>query len=157
MQLHIAKVSKKPINTKWGMKNKLGILTQEYGDQWLNGWESQITANLQAGDTIEAEVSDSQYGLEFKATQLYSRPAPMPAKPAPVYIPEPKKEEPNWDKISWGKCKTLFLVEAYKKGESLNKAELEAELWADACMRNLSETSPNDSQNEIYIENIPFN
>ena len=43
--------------------------------------------------------------------------------------------EVNWDKISFGKCKTLFLVELMKMGKSLQEAELEAELWATASMR----------------------
>ena len=42
----------------------------------------------------------------------------------------------NWDKIAWGKCKYGFLLEAYKQNKELEKAEEEAELWADAAMRN---------------------
>lgn len=61
-----------------------------------------------------------------------------------------EKEEEKWDKISWGKCKTLFLVEAYKVwvintqapidyNLYMNNREMEAEEWADMCMRNRKE------------------
>ena len=45
------------------------------------------------------------------------------------------KENVDWDKISWGKCKHAFLVELMKIGTTLEQAEPIAENWADASMR----------------------
>lgn len=53
----------------------------------------------------------------------------------PTGIIGAKNGDVDWDKISWGKCKHAFLIELLKMGKSLNEAELEAEMWADASMR----------------------
>jgi hypothetical protein len=77
-----------------------------------------------------------------------------PQIPKPVYTPV---KETDWDKISWGKCKTLFLVEAFKMKMSLEEAEPRAEKWADASMRKMGEPEFTDySDDDIRVENIPF-
>jgi hypothetical protein len=68
---------------------------------------------------------------------------PQIPKPAPpTYTPV---KETDWDKISWGKCKHAYLVEAYKKWltkedgrTTIREIEQEAEKWADMSMRKLS-------------------
>jgi len=68
------------------------------------------------------------------------------APQAQIYAKSPIVE-PDWDKISWGKCKHTFLVEAYKRWLSkvdgqttISEIEKEAERWADMSMRKLSKT-----------------
>jgi len=59
---------------------------------------------------------------------------------------------PDWDSISWGKCKYGFLIETFKMGRTLEeKTELLAEKWADASMRKLNNQplNPNPSQSII--------
>jgi len=56
----------------------------------------------------------------------------------PQYQSQPKKDV-DWEKISFGKVKYGFLIEAFKKGLSLEEAEVEAEKWAKASMRIQSE------------------
>jgi mannose-6-phosphate isomerase class I len=58
----------------------------------------------------------------------------------------------NWDRVSWGKCKTLFLVEAFKKDIPLDKAEPMAELWATASMQSLAEVNAKKSDDEVDAE-----
>jgi len=63
---------------------------------------------------------------------------------------------------AFGKCKTLFLVELFKKDITLNEAEIRAEAWASACMRKLTQSNlpiqeiEEESNGEILVENIPF-
>lgn len=61
---------------------------------------------------------------------------------------------PNWDRISWGKCKTLFLVEAYKKGLTPEVAEKEAEIWADMAMRALADLTDEQAMAEIAKKSV---
>lgn len=55
---------------------------------------------------------------------------------APSYTPKaPVQKKPDWDEISWGKCKHAFLVEAYKLGKPLDdKTKKEAQEWANFSM-----------------------
>ena len=65
---------------------------------------------------------------------------------------------PNWEKIARGKCKTLFLVEAYKifiSGKSLfsvSELEKQAEMWADMAMRSLAEVDAKKSDADLEAE-----
>lgn len=85
-------------------------------------------------------------------------------------------EKDKWDRISFGKCKTLFLVEAFKVSLGdpnirLAEMELRAEEWAKASMRTLGgktiDQAVNDfarggnelppfEEKEVTIDNIPF-
>lgn len=49
-----------------------------------------------------------------------------------------EKEQTKWDEIAFGKCKTLFLIEAFKKDMDLSVAETLAEEWAEASTRKLT-------------------
>jgi hypothetical protein len=83
-------------------------------------------------------------------------------------VAQTKMEDNKWDKISFGKCKHAFLLEAFKKGDSPSpETEKQCEEWARMSMRisaigdrqpqtqsapqNTSATMPND---EIYVNNI---
>jgi hypothetical protein len=59
------------------------------------------------------------------------------------------KKDKDWDRIGWGKCKTLFLVELMKMDKRVGEAEPMAEEWANAAMRKL----PVDP----YFNNLPTN
>ena len=63
--------------------------------------------------------------------------------------------EPNWNKISFGKCKHAFLVEAFKKDVPLENAERLAEAFAEASMRVLGK--PEMSPVHECIDQVPFN
>lgn len=93
-----------------------------------------------------------------------------------------KQEEDKWDRISFGKCKHAFLIEAFKLNnptrtenvytdEGLNRIELEAERWAKRSMRILEQPKPSLPTNrfefkkeedlsqygeEISVDQIPF-
>jgi len=71
---------------------------------------------------------------------------------------EPKTD---WDKISWGKCKHAYLVEAYKvyvlkdNGlADLNLIERCAEEWADMSMRRISKEKPSYTPPPTEVEGI---
>lgn len=57
--------------------------------------------------------------------------------------------ETNWNKISFGKCKHAFLLEAYKQGKEINKAEEEAEDWAGRSMRILADLTEAEQETEL--------
>jgi hypothetical protein len=75
-----------------------------------------------------------------------------------------QKNETDWEKISFGKCKYGFLIELLKMGVALQDAETVAETWAEASMRKLQQPktyTPNNQpdfpdEDSIQIENIPF-
>lgn len=54
------------------------------------------------------------------------------------------KEQPDWDNIALGKCRTLFLVEAFKAGKTLSLGLInECNEWAQACVDGtVSEDNP---------------
>jgi hypothetical protein len=81
---------------------------------------------------------------------------PRPLNEKVVYSPTPTKEEPNWDKISWGKCKHAFLVELLKMGYTLQDAEPLAEQWADASMRKLGQPEMKDFGQGLELNQVPF-
>lgn len=84
------------------------------------------------------------------------------------YVPTPqgqnKPQNVDWDKISWGKCKHAFLVEAFKAAnESCNKSltpeemstiEKGAEAWADMSMRKLSDLPVQEQVNDIPVDQL---
>jgi len=61
-------------------------------------------------------------------------------------------ETAKWDKLGFGKCKTLYLVECFKRDMDLKLAEPLAELWATASMRVL----PKTDGDEFSMEDINF-
>ncbi len=75
-------------------------------------------------------------------------------------------EEDKWNKISWGKCKHGFLIEAFKKfgdvqfEQNLNLIERQAELWADMSMRKLDKQEEigltQEQCDEINLDQPPF-
>lgn len=51
----------KQIQTKFGLKDKSYIKSQEYGDNYLSYWVGQDTLAWKVGDVIEAEVKSREY------------------------------------------------------------------------------------------------
>lgn len=100
--------------------------------------------------------------------------------PANNNAPAPTQTRPQEDKsVVVGKCKTLFLVEAFKMQMPLAKSEPLAEEWANACIRIIPKTTaqsfglsgvvhtptathnpvmevPTIQQEEVNISEIPF-
>ncbi len=114
-----------------------------------------ITPNNQGGNSRWVTfISEPQE--EGQPTTYVS---PKMEKSKPVVI---EKETTDWDKISWGKCKHAYLVEAYKwyfnnsqnipdLKNGLKLIEETAEQWADMSMRRL-----NDKKEIEYNEDIPM-
>lgn len=67
-----------------------------------------------------------------------------------------QKETPNWDKISFGKCKYGFMLEAYKKGTDPDVAEADAEDWAMRAMRKLGNPEVKNYGGGDQATEIPF-
>ena len=65
-------------------------------------------------------------------------------------------KEVDWDRISFGKCKTLFLVEAYKLGKDPDVAEADAEDWAGRAIRKLGKVEMKDYGQGETLTEIPF-
>jgi hypothetical protein len=159
MKLTIKGINRKPMTTKYGDTNKVGITTLEYPEKWLNGWEDGINLHWKKGDVVEAIVSEDDYGLKFKAQPC--APTSLSSQTARVGMVKEKtnEEDKKWDRISFGKCKHAFLLEAYKMGAEPNEfAEKQAEEWAKMSMRILSDQtdSPENWDEEVRVENIPF-
>lgn len=160
MFITIEAISKKQKMTDRGEAISLGIKSKEYGDRWLNGWQNEISRNWKKGDKVEVIIEEKGQYLNFKALK------PSVA-PTPNYQSSQPKQDVNWDKISWGKCKHAFLVVLMEKGIDLGKAEKIAETWADASMRKLGQPEMKDFgqgdeldqmpfDDEFEVENIPF-
>jgi hypothetical protein len=66
--LTIKKLFKTAKNTIHGEKIKVGIITEEYGDIWINSLMTRC--DLKEGDVIEAEVTRNNFGLHFKLKKI---------------------------------------------------------------------------------------
>jgi len=113
MILNILSISRKPKQTQYGEKISVGLKTKEYGEKWLNGWQDEVNVNWQKGQAVEATVEQNGDWLNFKAIKPSVNPeAITTSQPQNTSTSQTgaKKEQLNvdWDKISWGKCKTLF-------------------------------------------------
>ena len=64
--------------------------------------------------------------------------------------------KPNWDAISFGKCKYGFLIEAYKMGKDPDVSEVDAEDWAMRSMRKLGKAEMRDYGQGETLTEIPF-
>lgn len=167
--LKIKKIVSKPFVGQYGATNKVGIITEKYGDEWLNGFVDNV--DFVEGDNIFAEVRKNGKYLNFKyrGKNEGENSPDLPKTAEKTYIsPNMQKtqEKPNfgqirgndvdWGKIAFGKCKTLFLVELFKhnldKEKSMTKTEMEkiSEEMADMSVRRLSRQDI--EQQEIYNE-----
>lgn len=119
-------------------------------------WDAWQELSLKPGDFVAVAYKDTKSGqYTYHNALTFKRPANDQIKS----IMADKKEEPkepNWDSINWGKCKHGFLIEAFKKGMTLKKALPEAEAWADASMSTAKKETPEEPEEEINPENIPF-
>ena len=89
------------------------------------------------------------------------------AQNAPTGQISPNKAQPevNWDRISFGKCKHAFLVEAFKlyntngfaSPTDLEEIEENAEKFAKMSMRVLGEPKVNEyNEGEVNVDQVPF-
>ncbi len=182
MNLTITKLNSKPFDGQYGKTNKVGILTKEYGDKWLNGFVDKV--NFQVGDIIIAEIATKGDFTNFKfqgikqgntvvSPQMSQSTINTPnTPPQPVY--QEKTDDEKWERINFGKCKHQFLLEAFKhkindRGailELTEEQEKQIEEWAKMSMRilektppmgnNTQEIIPEETADDINIENIPF-
>lgn len=102
--LTIQKISRKPITTKYGETQRISILTSEYNEKWLSGFEDDLNKLWNEGDVVEATVSTNGEYLNFKAIQpsvLPNATQPQRIVPPPISSPTapPQNKAPNWDKI----------------------------------------------------------
>lgn len=91
----------------------------------------------------------------FYACQDRTHKQPRPGFP-PQVIAQVTKQEPNWDKIGWQKCKYGFMLEAYKKGINVFVAEQEAEQWADATVRKSGKPEVTNTHGYPKVNQNPF-
>ena len=74
---------------------------------------------------------------------------------ANLTLTTPKKDTPDWDRISFGKCKYGFMVEIYKKENmSLDDMEKLAEDMAKRAMRVLEQPKVSPVMDEL--DQSPF-
>lgn len=111
----------------------------------------------------------NQQGGQSRYVRIISEPEDTPettqsTTQAPKSSPQPVLGQKtgtdiNWDKISWGKCKHAYLVEAFKSiytsnsalsDADMSKTEKLAEEWADMSMRD---TRKPEVQNKLANSN----
>ena len=74
------------------------------------------------------------YDAFYGCTRECGHTEKLGAPKAPQKLPLPNP--PNWEAISFGKCRTKFLVEAFKKGMAMDTATQEAcNRWAFCSMK----------------------
>lgn len=150
----------------------------QYGKYWIykstiNGAEESFFANIdlhgilmnrKRGDVVEIKaVEDYANGkrtVHYVSNEVGTSTRIINQK---VSNEVEKTEQDKWDNIAFGKCKTLFLLEAFKfnkvaggDGDALTQWEPVAERWSNACMRRL-ETKTDVQKIEEYFNtpNIP--
>ena len=122
--LTIVKISRKPKETKYGLKTSIGLLTKEYGERWLNGWGDNNNASWQPNQSVEATVEQNGEYLNFKAippsvspntTSTPKSPNLTLKTPNSAYTGAGQTKEVDWDKIAIGKVRHGVALEAIKK------------------------------------------
>ena len=61
----ITQVFRKDVETRFGIKSKVGIKTVEHGDKWLSTFKTKGTEDWAEGMTVEIEVSEKGDFLNF--------------------------------------------------------------------------------------------
>ena len=79
--------------------------------------------------------------FDAPAQKTFSKPWNKTSSPAQPFqkANQYQQKDVDWDKIALSKCKHAFLIEAFKMNMSLDKAEVLAELWARASVREVPE------------------
>lgn len=100
--LSIIKINSKPYEGQYGLTNKVGILTKEYGEIWLNGFVNNL--NFKAGDNIFAEVEKKGEFMNFKYKGKDEKLASQTIKL--------ENKQPDWDKIRMEKTENIRWLNA---------------------------------------------
>lgn len=61
----ITKIFRKDVETRFGIKPKVGIMTEEHGEKWLSTFKTKGTEDWVEGMTVEVEVSEKGGFLNF--------------------------------------------------------------------------------------------
>ena len=61
----ITSIFRKDVETRFGIKPKVGIKTVEHGDKWLSTFKTKGTEDWTEGMTVQIEVSESGDFLNF--------------------------------------------------------------------------------------------
>ena len=157
--LTITKMNSKPYDGQYGKTNKVGILTEEYGDQWLNGFVNNV--NFDVGDKIHADVVKKGDFMNFRLKGVSE---PQNAEKT-LKTQNMGDKQVNWDRVSFGKCKYGFMIGLLEKMEwnnvvsedaILDRIEKEAEELARRAMRTLKQNELKDYGNGEEITNDAF-
>lgn len=162
-----------------GAGQTVGIVYKEEPNNYVNQQGKEINSINRTIVMIKdpSEIKPENQVPNVPANNVNPIESALKEAVQPVVRPE-VKEEVDWDSVNFGKCKTLFLVEAFKiLGNKLdptnqetkldfNKIERDAEQWATMSMRKLEVPTgtltpdPNDfavPEEEIKVEENPFN
>lgn len=63
--VQITQLFRKDVETRFGIKPKVGIKTVEHGDKWLSTFKTKGTEDWTEGMTVQIEVSESGDFLNF--------------------------------------------------------------------------------------------
>jgi len=181
-QLTLLNISRKTKTSKAGKPyESVGILTKEVGiKKWVNGFADEINATWKKGDVVRADITQAGEYMNFKALPSDRSTQSNNVLRRENAKGEEKTEEEKWDRISWGKCKTLFLQESFKSALKADMPfdtldhdayEIEAEKWADMAMRKretaeekldkiadsvADELLDDPQKDELDVSQIPF-
>ena len=61
----ISQIFRKDVETRFGIKHKVGIKTVEHGDKWLSTFKTKGTEDWTEGMTVDVEVSEKGDFLNF--------------------------------------------------------------------------------------------
>ena len=69
MKVHIQKIGRKEINTKFGLKWNMSILDEK--GQWYSGWPSAVTQSWHEGQTVDIDVTEKVVGQPDGSSRTY--------------------------------------------------------------------------------------
>ena len=105
--------------------------------KWIEAGVSKTTGRPYAGFfACPAKCKQPQQAKPQYQTQPYNNTTTPQYQPKPYQAQKPYQAES--DTTVFGKCKTLFLVEAFKMSMPLEEAEPLCERWAKASMRTIA-------------------
>lgn len=168
MILTITKVYKKERNTKNGPAMSLAVMTKEYGEKWIGGWESELNTNWKIGDQIEATVEQNGQYLNYKIVKPSVAPTAVQTQ-AQNFNASIRKDDidakEKEKELRITRCAVIkSLIESGAKFENFDEIVLEAEKFIDYIINGKKISAEEQAikdvnalgTDELNVSDIPF-
>lgn len=140
MQVKIQKISRKEREIRNGKqagttKMSVSIMTEQYKDKWLGGWEDDVNKDWKEGDDVDVQIEQNGEYLNFKAVKPFVVQEQLKTVVSATPSVKTSPSEDKWDKIAIGKVRHGVACEFIRLGEPLTKDTINSiDKWVDYIM-----------------------